>query len=305
MLRLPLIFVLLLTLSFTPAYAAKTPNVVVSIAPVHSLVAGVMEGVAEPELLVSGNKSPHSYQLRPSQVRLLQRADIVVWVGEGIESFLPRTLATLGKDTRIIELMDVPGMKLLPTRRGGVWGESGEHHHGHSEKDGHLWLDPDNARVIVDRMVAVLGQLDASHAYIYRANGARLQQQLIELDRVLQQTLAEVHKTPYLVFHDAYQYFEQRYQLNPVGAIMVDPEHKPGARRIREIHEQLQKQNVHCVFSEPQFSERLLQVVTEGMRLKSATLDPMGVDLRPGKELYFDLMHRLGQGLAECLGSDS
>jgi zinc transport system substrate-binding protein len=296
------VFVLML-LFVAPLYAA--PRVVVSIAPIHSLVAGVMEGVTEPELLVSGNSSPHGYMLKPSQVRSLHQANLVIWVGESVEGFLPRTLANLDEHKTVIELMAAPGMKLLPAREGGVWESAhhhhGDKHHGHGETDGHLWLDPENAQMIVRVMMAQLSNMDAEHAKQYRANGEELLQGLERLDQRLKKQLAPVGNIPYLVFHDAYHYFEDAYGLNPVGAIMIDLEHKPGARRLLQIRERVQETHARCVFSEPQFPQRLVNVVIEGMEMKSGRLDPMGMDLQPGKQLYFDLMKNIGDNLKACL----
>jgi len=295
---------------FVTTTQAAAPRVVVSIAPIHSLVAGVMNGVAVPELLVSGNSSPHGYMLKPSQVRSLQRADVIVWVGESVEGFLVRPLANYDASKTVIELMDAQGMHLLDAREGGVWQANKNDHgqddhghdaHGHGKTDGHLWLDPDNAKTIVRLLVAQLSELDSEHAAIYESNGKRLQQALSELDQQLKQRLAAVSQTPYLVFHDAYQYFEQRYGLMPIGAIMIGAEHKPGARRMTQVRQRVKAEHVRCVFNEPQFPSKLIQIVTEGSSLKSATLDPMGMGLEPGEKLYFDLMRKLGQDLLACL----
>ena len=291
---------------FVTAAEAAPPRVVVSIAPIHSLVAGVMNGVATPELLVSGNSSPHGYMLKPSQVRSLQRADVIVWVGEAVEGFLLRPLANYDASKTIIELMAEDGMHLLDARKGGVWQVSQQKHghqdnHGHAKTDAHLWLDPENAITIVRLVAAQLSRLDSQHAAIYQANGKRLQQALSQLDQLLKQKLAAVNHTPYLVFHDAYQYFERRYALMPMGAITIGAEQKPGARRMRQVRERVQTDQVRCVFSEPQFPSKLIQIVTEGSNVKSATLDPMGLGLEPGEALYFDLMQKLGQDLVECL----
>ncbi len=291
---------------FVTTTQAATPRVVVSIAPIHSLVAGVMNGVAAPELLVSGNSSPHGYMLKPSQVRSLQRADVIVWVGESVEGFMVRPLANYDATKTVIELMDVQGMHLLDAREGGVWqankdDHGHDEHHDHGKTDGHLWLDPDNAKTIVWLLVTQLSDLDSEHAAIYQANGKRLQQALSELDQQLKQRLAAVSQTPYLVLHDAYQYFEQRYGLMPIGAIMIGAENKPGARRMTQVRQRVKAEHARCVFNEPQFPSKLIQIVTEGSSLKSATLDPMGMGLEPGEALYFELMQRLGQDLVACL----
>ena len=288
---------------------AGTPKVVVSIAPVHSLVAGVMDGVAEPELLLQGNASPHSYMLKPSQVRSLRQADMVVWVGEGVESFLIKPLASL-KTKSVFEVMDLSGMVLLAGRQGGMWDSRQSahqgHHHDHTSDasmDGHLWLNPNNARVMVQALVVRLSQIDTANADRYRKNGDAMLLELVRLDEALLDQLGPIKKTPYLVFHDAYQYLEQHYGLNAVGSVMVDPERKPGAKRLHEIRQKIQQSQVRCVFAEPQFSGAVTQVIAEGTGLKVGSLDPMGANQTQGKALYFKLMQGLGEGLRACLAS--
>ena len=301
--RIRLIFLLALFFSL-PLHAADAPRVVVSIAPVHSLVSGVMSGVAVPELLVKGTVSPHSYMLKPSQMATLQRADLIVWNGESVESFLPRTLRTLDGKRRVIKLTELHGMTLLSARAGGVWGEeeAGDHHgHHHGDVDGHLWLDPENAKVIVGAVTKMLSEIDTSHATQYRLNSAALLQQLDQLARELDVALAPVRGVPYLVFHDGYHYFEARFHLNAMGAISVDPEHKPGAKRLSQLTTMVKQSQVRCVFSEPQYPSTVVQSITAGSGVKSGTLDPLGSNLETGPDLYFGLMRGLGANLKNCL----
>jgi zinc transport system substrate-binding protein len=286
---------------------AAVPRVVVSIAPLHSLVTGVMKGVGTPELLVKGNASPHGLLLKPSQVIAVQRAAVIVWADDGVEAFMPRLLATLPPDKHIIKVATLPGITRLPARDGGVWSDdNGDDGNAHSRNDidGHLWLDPGNARVIVAQLSVTLGRLDPQHATAYRANAARVKRRLTELDQALKRRLAPVRTIPYLVFHDAYQYFERRYRLNPVGAIMVDPEHKPGARRLADIRMRIKNRHIHCVFSEPQFSNKLPDILVAGTGAHSATLDPLGLGIPDGEDQYFDMMLQLGHDLAACLAAD-
>jgi zinc transport system substrate-binding protein len=296
--RILLFMMLFLSL---PLRAADAPRVVVSIAPVHSLVSGVMAGVATPELLVKGAVSPHSYMLKPSQMGALQRADLIIWNGESVESFIPRTLRSLNSKTRVIKLAALPGMTLLPTREGGVWGEEEGDHHHHDDVDGHLWLDPNNAKVMVAAITTSLSEIDPAHAAQYRHNSEALLQQLEQLARELDNTLAPVRNVPYLVFHDGYHYFEARYRLNAVGAISVDPERKPGAKRLSELTAIIKQRQVRCLFSEPQYSASTVQSITAGSGVKSGVLDPLGSTLPAGPELYFRLMRGLGASLSECL----
>ncbi len=300
--RLSFVGVLTLIIAL-PLQAADGPRVVVSIAPIHSLVAGVMAGVATPELLISGAASPHSYMLKPSQVRALQRADLIVWNGESVESFMPRTLRSIGSGQRVIKLVALPDMALLSSRSGGFWQQDAHSQHDHvaGEMDGHLWLDTTNAKVIVVAVAVALSEIDPGHAAQYRRNSTALLQQLDELTREIDATLTPVRTVPYLVFHDGYHYFEDRFKLRAAGAISVDAEHKPGAKRLSEISAMVKRQQVRCVFSEPQYSAATVQLVTAGTGVKSGVLDGIGSGLQPGPDLYFKLMRGLAQNLAGCL----
>lgn len=300
----------LLALSVTVwAAAPQGPRVVVSIKPLHSLVAGVMQGVGEPQLLLQGGSSPHGYVLRPSEARLLNEAQLVVWVGPQLEGFLQKPLATLGGKARQLQLAAELQSQLLPARSGGNW-EADNHGHGHGHghgspggRDQHLWLDPLLAKGIVEQTAAALTALDPTNQSQYQHNAARLQQRLDQLHLQLKSRLAPVQKVPYVVFHDAYQYFEAAYGLSAVGSLTIDPERKPGAKRIREIRARIQTLQARCVFSEPQFEPRLVATVTEGSGARSGVLDPIGAALPAGPEAYFLLLNSLADNLLAGLGN--
>lgn len=291
------------------AAAPQGPRVVVSIKPLHSLVAGIMQGVGEPQLLLQGGSSPHGYVLRPSEARLLNEAQLIVWVGHQLESFLEKPLATLGGKARQLELAAELEALLLPARSGGNW-EADAHAHGHGHghahqggRDQHLWLDPLLAKQIVEKTAAALTAIDPTHQSQYQHNAARLQQRLDSLHDQLKARLAPVQKVPYVVFHDAYQYFETAYGLNAVGSLTIDPERKPGAKRIREIRARIQALQARCVFSEPQFEPRLVATVTEGSGARTGVLDPIGAALPAGPEAYFLLLNALADNLVAGLGN--
>ena len=312
-----------------PAPGVAEINVVASIKPVHSLVAGVMEGVAEPVLLVKGAGSEHGYSVRPSEARSLEQADVVFWVGESLETFLAKPLQALAGSAKAVELSQVAGLSLLPTREAGTWQaqEDSDTHssadgdgvggalsadsdaadeaakeHAHGRIDMHIWLDPGNAQVLTAAIAAVLVDSDPPNAPGYLANAERLRQRLGQLDRSLKHRLATVVNRDYVVFHDAYQYFERRYGLNAVGAITINPTLRPSARRLQEIQARLGEQGVACVFAEPQFEPALVDTVIEGTDAQKGVLDPLGADLEPGPEQYFQLMHGLADSLIDCLG---
>ncbi len=304
--RLTFASLFLLLLATLPV-RADGPVVVASIAPLHSLLSGVMAGVSEPHLLVRGGASPHTYTLRPSDMRALENATAVFWIGEGLETFLVRPLGARQAQGEVVEVMAIPEMVLRPAREGGVWEKGDEHghdHHGHGghEIDPHLWLDPRNAARIVNTMADTLSEADPVNAARYRANAGELTERLAALESELHGKLAPVRELPYLVFHDAYHYFEARFGLSPAGAVTVGPEVRPGAARLTDIRERLRRTEARCVFAEPQFRSSVVQVVVEGSGARIGVLDPVGADLTPGEDLYFELLRGLADSLVDCLG---
>jgi zinc transport system substrate-binding protein len=300
-------YIVILLLMYCSLPVAAAPRVVVSIAPVHSLVAGVMYGVAEPTLLIPPGASPHAYALKPSGARALARAQLIVWVGEGLEPMLEKPLGALGGSAQVLELAEVKGMHLLANREGGVWGEghtTAHEGHAHGAVDMHLWLAPKNARRIVAAVAAELVSMDPENAEHYRNNARKLGQQIDALETTLHKQLKPLHGRPYIVFHDAYHYFEEAFSLSPAGAISVSPEQRPGARRIVEIRQAIRERKAACVFSEPQFRPDIVKVVLEGSGAHVGVLDPLGADLPPGREQWFELMRGLADALTECLGAD-
>jgi zinc transport system substrate-binding protein len=303
-----LVGVVLLGLCAGPVHAL--PKVVVSIKPIHSLVAGVMAGIAEPELIVAGGASPHTYSLKPSDAGRLEAADLVFWIGPIFEGFLVKPLAALAGRAELVELDRVPAIALLPARIGGAWEpDPDEPAQGRNasalEKDGHLWLDPANAKAIVRLAVDRLSARDPENAARYAANGAALEQRIDALDERLRQRLLPVQHVPFVVFHDAYHYLEHRYGLAAIGSITVDPEHRPGAKRLQAIRAKVLRSRARCVFSEPQFEPRLVQTVIAGTGADTGVLDPEGAALSRGPDLYFVLMDRLADALVACLGRPS
>ncbi|MPY74327.1 MAG: zinc ABC transporter substrate-binding protein [Alphaproteobacteria bacterium] len=290
--------------------AGAEVQVVASIVPVHSLVAVVMDGAGKPHLLVPGKASPHTFAMRPSDARRLEQAQAVFWIGPMLESFLDRPLEALARDAQVVALAGAEGVRTLPFREGGPWeahahggeaGTHGSHDHAHEVIDGHIWLDPRNAAAMTKAIARVLGQLDPANKGRYEANAARAVARIETLDKQIADTLSPVKGKPYIVFHDAYQYFEARYGLTPAGSITVSPEISPGAKRLVEIRARVAQDRAICVFSEPQFEPRLIATLIQGTQAKTAALDPEGALVEPGPGAYFDLMRNLGDDLTRCL----
>ena len=289
----------------TTTVAAKPPKVVATINPLHSLVAGVMQDIGTPELLISGGQSPHSFSLKPSSVRLLSNAGAVFWVGENIETFLVKSFDNLDGNARVVEWMELDGLTLLEPREGGIWGENHHDHghghgHGHSETDNHVWLDPRNAKIIVSEAAAVLSDLDPQNGPHYRKNAGILHQKLDSLVQEIDRDLGSLREVPYIVFHDAYQYFEKRFKTKAMGSITVKPERPPGAKRLYEIRKRIVASKIRCVFREPQFEPKLARSIIEGTPAKIETLDPLGAALPSGPDAYFQLIRGIVSSISRC-----
>ena len=311
------------------AYAA--PKVVTTIKPLHSLVAQVMDGVGEPELLIKQG-SPHGYQMKPADAKNVAEADLVLYVSHELETFMPPLLEKSAKE-HSIEWAALPNLYPLPTRHGGMWEEGddddddhdhehhdhdhGDHHHhehehGHEQGhdhhghhhgayDAHLWLSIARSKLLLEQTATELAAIDPANAAKYRDNAAKAAANLDALKTGLTTKLQPVQKRPFMVFHDAYQYFEQDYDLDAVGTVRVDPEHEPGAKRIGELHEQLMHNKVVCLFSEPQFPAKIVDKLAKESGVKTAVLDPVGADIPAGKAMYAQLLGNLADNLSGCL----
>ncbi|UVC11540.1 zinc ABC transporter substrate-binding protein [Rhizobium sp. TH2] len=296
------------TVLFAPNVAQAAPDVVVSIKPIHSLVASIMEGVAEPGLILKGAGSPHTYQMKPSDADALQNATLIFWVGPEFERFMEKPMESLGDKAKVIELEKAAGLTLLPTRESGTFephADEEEHAGGedHEEHDLHIWLSTANAKAMAAEIASSLAAADPANAAAYHQNLAKLDTKLDALAAEIKTTVAPVKDKPFIVFHDAYQYFEKEFGVNVAGSITVTPENMPGAARIAEIHEKLKTLGASCVFAEPQFEPKLIDVVLEGTQSKTGTLDPEAATLAEGPELYFNLMRGLAGSLKDCLSA--
>ena len=277
-----------------PAAAAKPEagtGFVASIRPVHSLLARVMEGAGRPRLLVTGGRSPHGTVLKPSDARALATARAVFWIGPELEGFLVKPLAALGRGVVGVELARAEGVKARGLGSGGGGGT-----------DPHLWLDPRNAAAMARIMVIVMANIDPENAVLYRRNGAGLLAELAALDQELGQILGPVTGVPYLVFHDAYGYFEERYGLAASGAVTVSADRPPGARRLTMLRRRIVDNKIACLFTETESTPALAKTLIEGTAARIGVLDPLGAGLDPGPGLYPGLMRGLARSLVGCLG---
>lgn len=271
--------------------------VVTSIKPIQMITYALTDGVTQPLALLPSNASPHDYALKPSDVKTLRNADLVIWFGPELEPFMAK-LVTDKND--VLTLSQTPG---LPLRKYGAT----EHHHGHDHGtyDPHFWLGIDAVKQVAKAITAKLIKIDAVHASEYQANLDRFLAQLQHTDQRIKQQLASVRNNGYFVFHDAYGYFEEHFGLKNLGYFTVSPERKPGAKTLIQIRKTLAVHANTCVFAEPQFTPAVIDSVTRGTDAKIGRLDPMGMDIPLGKDSYLAFLRNMGNDLYNCLSAQN
>jgi len=319
---------------FTPANAEL--KVVTSIKPIHSLASYLMDGIGKPELIVDGYASPHGFSMKPSHAKMLQNADLIFWVGEDLENFLEKPLKSIAKKAEKIELIEIKGLNVLKFRERNIFdehdhddhdhddhgkkeddhddhdhddhGKKEEHDdhddhdehegHAHGEFDPHIWLDTMNAKAMLNEMAEHLIENDPKNEAKYKSN---LDKALKDIDKLTIEVMTELNNSvSSIVFHDAYQYFEERFNVKVLGAFTVNTDVMPGAEQLAEIREIIEHDKVACVFSEPQFNPDIINAVAKDMKIKTGVLDPLGATLDPGKDLYFNLIRNMSASFKGC-----
>ena len=322
--KLPLVISIIALFSFIATAKAEI-KVVTSIKPIHSLASYIMDGVGSPDVIVDGYSSPHSFQLKPSHAKMLENADIIFWIGEGLENFLEKPLDTISKKAKKIEFLEVKGINKLKFREKNIFDEhdhdehkheedehkheedehkheedehDGHDDHGHGEYDPHIWLDPENAKLMVKVITKELSELDSKNASIYEKNSKKA---LSDLDKLIKKVKKDTNKDlRFVAFHDAYHYYEDRFGINLLGALTVNPDVLPGAEQLAEIREVIEHEKVNCIFSEPQFNPDIIKSIAKDTGIKTGVLDPLGANLDKGKNLYFDLIKNISTSFKGC-----
>lgn len=292
------------------AALAEAPRVVADIAPVHSLLAQVMEGAGTPDLILRPGASPHGYAMRPSEAAALQRADLVVWMGEGLTPWLEGPIENLSGDVPVLELLALKDTRVLSWREGfGQDGhdehedegheDPGDHTHNHGATDPHAWLDPENAALWLAAFARQLAALDPANSDLYYANATAGQAELDALKAEIAARMAPLHEAPILLLHDGYHYFEDRFELHGTVALLDSDAAKPGAARIKQIKTLAAARGITCGLAEPQLDTRLLTTVL-GDNARIGLLDPLGSHLAPGPALYPLMLRDMAHAIAAC-----
>ncbi|QDY69700.1 zinc ABC transporter substrate-binding protein [Qingshengfaniella alkalisoli] len=296
-----------------PAFA-DAPQIAVDIPAVHSLVAQVTGDIATPALVMQAGASPHGYSMRPSEAQSLSEADVIFWIGEALEPWLAGSIGKLAPDAVSVELLEAEGTTTFPFRDSAIHGheehdhdDHGHDHHGHDHGDGvdpHAWLDPENAAIWLDVIARELAELDPDRANTYAKNAEAAKADLVVLREELTAQLAPISEQPFVVFHDAYQYFEHRFGLTSLGAISLGDASAPSPARIAELQHEIEHEGIVCVFSEPQFNAGLVDAVTGGTEVAHGVLDPVGADIPASQDFYATLLRDIAANAVECLAKD-
>ena len=312
--------------------SANIPKVVTDIPITHSLVTRVMAGIGMPDLIVDRGASPHEYSLRPSNAASLEAADLVFWISNGLTPWLDDALNTLARNAKVIELMDAKGATVLSFREGATF-ETHSHQHKHDEDkhdedkhdedkhdedkhdedghdedehatgnvDPHGWLDPYNGRIWLDVIATALSKIDPTNSDIYFANATQAKADIDTVISELEETLAEFRGTNFIVYHDAYQYFEKRFDVLAAGSISLGDVSDPSPARIAEVRKIVEELGITCVFSEPQFNSELVRTVSDGVSVKTRVIDPLGTQFTLGPDFYLNVLRGIAQSMASCL----
>ena len=302
--------------------SANVPKVVTDIPITHSLVTRVMAGIGMPDLIVDRGASPHEYSLRPSNAASLEAADLVFWISNGLTPWLDDALNTLARNAKVIELMDAKGATVLSFREGATF-ETHSHQHKHDEDkhdedkhdedghdedehatgnvDPHGWLDPYNGRIWLDVIATALSKIDPTNSDIYFANATQAKADIDTVISELEETLAEFRGTNFIVYHDAYQYFEKRFDVLAAGSISLGDVSDPSPARIAEVRKIVEELGITCVFSEPQFNSELVRTVSDRVSVKTRVIDPLGTQFTLGPDFYLNVLRGIAQSMASCL----
>ena len=300
------------------SFSAKADvKVVTTIKPLHSLVSSVMEGVGEPSLIIEGTNNPHTFVFKPSHAELLEEANIVFWIGEDLEAFMEKPLDSLASNAKKVAFMDLASIEKLKFREENIFDDHDDHDdhdghddeheghddhddhgHAHGEFDAHIWLDPMNAKEMIHEIAHELSDLDPKNKETYESNANTA---LKSLDKLIKDVNSSVSKdVSYIVFHDAYQYFEKRFGVSSAGALTLNPDVLPGAKQIADVQDLISDKKIKCIFSEPQYNPKIIETLASDMNITTGIMDPLGAYIEKGSTMYFDLIKQISDSINKC-----
>ncbi|MEF1284261.1 zinc ABC transporter substrate-binding protein ZnuA [Vibrio sp. M250220] len=287
-------FLIACTLWFASHSVANATQVLTSIKPIQLIAIEIMQNTSSPEVILASNTSPHDYALRPSDVKRIRNADVIIWFGKDLEPFLSKVVEG---QSNVLTLSKIEGLELREYQ--------GDHHdhdgHDHGSHDPHFWLGYKPTMQVAKAIADMLAGMDAANAQVYADNLKVFEDKLAAQQQAIEKQLTPIKQDGYFVFHDAYGYFEQDFALNQLGFFTVSPDRKPGAKTLISIRKALASEQAKCVFSEPQFTPAVVESVTRGSNAKVGVLDPIGSDVQAVSGGYFILKQNLADSFSHCL----
>lgn len=287
-------FLIACTLWFASHSVANATQVLTSIKPIQLIAIEIMKNTSSPEVILASNTSPHDYALRPSDVKRIRNADVIIWFGKDLEPFLSKVVEG---QSNVLTLSKIEGLELREYQ--------GDHHdhdgHDHGSHDPHFWLGYKPTMQVANAIADKLASVDAANAQVYADNLKVFEDKLASQQQAIEKQLTPIKQDGYFVFHDAYGYFEQDFGLNQLGFFTVSPDRKPGAKTLISIRKALASEQAKCVFSEPQFTPAVVESVTRGSNAKVGVLDPIGSDVQAVSGGYFVLKQNLADSFSHCL----
>ena len=306
----------LLLLTATPT-VAEPPRVVTDIPPVQSITAAIMGDLGTPELVVDLAGSPHHLTLRPSDAARLNDADLLIWVGPDLTPWLEDARASVTNSLTSLTLANADGWTPLPFREIDDFKvaddhdhdhddhDHDDHAHDHGETDPHAWLDPRVATAWANAIAAALSDTDPANADAYRANAATFANDMAALEAELATRAEAIRGVTYLLPHDAYQYFEVRFDLPAAGTITFSDDADPGPAYIAGLQDLVRDGGIDCVTYAPYETQGWVTLLTEGTEVAAHPLDQLGADLPRGPDLYPDTLRAIMTTLETCAGQGS
>ncbi|MEG9481388.1 zinc ABC transporter substrate-binding protein ZnuA [Mannheimia sp. HC-2023] len=301
-------------------------DVLTSIKPLGFIANAITDGVTETKVLLPVTASPHDYSLKPSDVSQLQSAQLVVWVGDGLESFLEKSIEKLPKE-KVLTLENVEAIEELVEKASDKKEDAHDHdhkqdhkhshdhkhehkghshkhddHHGHShDEDWHIWLSSEASELAAEQIAARLSeQLPEQKAKIAE-NLAKFKANLTAKKAEIAKQLEPVKAKGYYTFHDAYGYFEREYGLNSLGSFTINPTVAPGAKTLAAIKKNIAKNKAQCLFAEPQFTPKVIETLAKETNVNVGQLDPLGAKVQLSATAYPEFLQALANEFSQCL----
>ncbi|MEX2131164.1 MAG: zinc ABC transporter substrate-binding protein [Pseudohongiellaceae bacterium] len=271
-------------------------QILASIKPLQLIAGAIVDRDELVSSLIPANQSPHHYSMRPSDRVALDSAQLIIWIGSELETFLTGAIAQTDPDQTVLQLSKQAELNLLTLRMqfAGL-GEGGA-----AQLDPHLWLDTANALTIARMVTDSVSQIDPAGADKYRLNLQSFTGQIDDLNTYMDQQLQDVRGKPYIVYHDAYQYLEARYSLEPLLALAEDTEVQPGIRHILNTRRTIREARPLCLFKDKDSSPATIATMLSGYALNQVELDILGIDIIADADGYIEMMRKIVNDMNSC-----